>query len=614
MAPPRAPRAPRRPRAGSLERPVNARGYRGTWLLAGIPLLILAFAVSSLPTLPRLPGYVSSFDAGSAAATAAAFDQQFPDRRPGTANARGATDFVAGQLASSGYHVTRDAFDETIAGLGRRRLVNLVAEAPGRSRDAIVVLAHRDDPGSGGLDDNASGTAALLELARTYGAAAGTPQAPLHTIVFLSTDGGAYGGIGAARYAQQALDHRLVLAAIDLDAIAARRPVRIVLASDTASSPDPALVGTARAALLETNGRVAVTHASVWHQLLDLAFPFSLYEQAPFVARGASAIALTTSGDRPPATPDANPQLRPARLRTVGVAVARLLATLDNTGPASTSTRTYVLAGWRRIPGWAIQLLLLAALLPALVAIVDLFARCRRRGIALRPALLGLRARCGFWIGTLVVFELLDLLGLFPHGAPRPVSLETSAAQSWPIVPLLLLGALAGGGWLLVRERLLPRGPLAPEEDIAGHAAALLGLALVAVLVVALDRYALILVLPSLHAWIWLPQLRERARWLRIAVFFAGLAGPFWLVHAFATRLALGFDAPWYLMELAVVHVVSLPFLVVFACWAGVAAQLLTLTCDRYAPYPRAGALPPSALRSSLRRGASGAERRAFGG
>src|SRR6267154_4941255 len=117
MAPPGAPRARRRPRHGSLERPVNARSYRGTWLLAGVPLLIAAFSLSSLPHLPKLAGYVPTFDGSSAAANARALAQQFPDRRPGTNGARGAASFVQQQLEASGYKVTRDTFHETIAGL-----------------------------------------------------------------------------------------------------------------------------------------------------------------------------------------------------------------------------------------------------------------------------------------------------------------------------------------------------------------------------------------------------------------------------------------------------------------------------------------------------------------
>ena len=91
------------------------------------------------------------------------------------------------------------------SGLGEVQLANLVATALGRSTDTIVVMAHRDDTGRRpGANDNASGTAALVELARGYARAdrsAAGGRRPTHTIVFLSTDGGAYGHLGAARFA-----------------------------------------------------------------------------------------------------------------------------------------------------------------------------------------------------------------------------------------------------------------------------------------------------------------------------------------------------------------------------------------------------------------------------
>jgi hypothetical protein len=171
------------------------------------------------------------------------------------------------------------------------------------------------------------------------------------------------------------------------------------------------------------------------------------------------------------------------------------------------------------------------------------------------------------------------------------------------VAGLFFLVLAVSSGWFVARERLIPQHSPTLDEEVAGHTAALLGLLLVAVLVVALNRYALVFVLPSLHAWLWLPQLRDRPRWLRTLVFVAGLAGPLWLVHAFATRLQLGLDAPWYLTELAVVHYVSLPLLVVFAGWLAVAAQLATLTTGRYAPYPRSNELPPRGpVRESMRR------------
>ena len=109
-------------------------------------------------------------------------------------------------------------------GLGRVRLQNLWAVAAGQSSDAIVVMAHRDDTGTGpGANDDATGTAALVELARGYGQG-NTPAAqrvrPAHTIVFLSTDGGAFGGLGAARFVARKPFH--VVATINLTAIGGR--------------------------------------------------------------------------------------------------------------------------------------------------------------------------------------------------------------------------------------------------------------------------------------------------------------------------------------------------------------------------------------------------------
>ncbi len=104
-------------------------------------------------------------------------------------------------------------------GLGRVRLRNLWAVAQGQSSDAIVVMAHRDDTGTGpGANNDASGTAALVELARGY-AQAGTPAGQrvrsAHTIVFLSTDAGSFGGLGALRFAEHSPFH--VVATINLE-------------------------------------------------------------------------------------------------------------------------------------------------------------------------------------------------------------------------------------------------------------------------------------------------------------------------------------------------------------------------------------------------------------
>src|SRR5262249_53242872 len=144
----------RRSRPGSLERPVNARLYRGTWLLVGLPLLLLAFSVARPPALqaPKLP---AAFDGPTAASLATDLASNYPDRRPGTPGARGAAAWFRKALEPYGFDVRSERFTETINGR-RTTLVNLVAERSGLSPDKeVVVMAHRDDGGVGsGLDDN----------------------------------------------------------------------------------------------------------------------------------------------------------------------------------------------------------------------------------------------------------------------------------------------------------------------------------------------------------------------------------------------------------------------------------------------------------------------------
>src|ERR671927_535023 len=79
----------RRPRPGSLERPVSARMYRGTWLLVALPLLVAAFSVAHPAPLPA-PPLPAAFDRKAAETLASDLARSFPDRSPGSPQATGA--------------------------------------------------------------------------------------------------------------------------------------------------------------------------------------------------------------------------------------------------------------------------------------------------------------------------------------------------------------------------------------------------------------------------------------------------------------------------------------------------------------------------------------------
>jgi hypothetical protein len=173
----------------------------------------------------------------------------------------------------------------------------------------------------------------------------------------------------------------------------------------------------------------------------------------------------------------------------------------------------------------------------------------------------------------------------------------------WPSVGLAGAAALVGIGWIVARDRLIPRRVVRAEEELAGYAAALLVLGVVGLLVVATNPFALLFVLPSLHAWLWLPQVRTERPWLRIGVFAAGLIGPALLLGSLAFRYGLGFDAFWYLPKLVAVRYVPLSAFVIVLGWLAAAGQLTALLGGRYAPYPTVAERPPRGpLRETVRR------------
>ncbi len=596
----------RRPRRGSLERPVSGRIYRGTWLLVGLPLLIAAFSVARAPELapPSLP---PAFDERATRALAEQLADTYPDRSPGSAGALGAAQWLSRQLRPFGLPLSTDAFDATIPGLGSRRLQNITAVVSGQSPETIVVMAHRDDSGSGpGANDNASGTAALVELARAYAASPTTlgvsdPVTAAHRIVFLSTDGGRFGALGVERFLASSPYRGDVVAVLNLDAIAGPAAPRLEFAGDFPRSPAAALLRTAGARIQEQTGDPP-RRPSGLGQLVDLGFPYSLYEQAPFVGHGIPAVTVTTAGSRPPEAFTDRPELLSSRrLGQVGRAAQDLLGSLDAGLELAQGTTSYVWVGDRIVRGWALELVLVAALIPFLAAAVDLFARCRRRHIRIAPALRAYRSRAAFWLCAGGLFELFALVGIWPRGAAVPIAPDSRAATDWPVIGLGALAILVMAGWLVARQRLLPRRPATAEEELAGHTAALLALGAVALVVTAINPFALLFLLPSLHAWLWLPQARARLL-VRGALLLAGLAGPLLLLWSLGSRFGLGFDAPWYLAALLAVGYVQLAPLAAVLLWAAAGGQLAALAAGRYAPYPDAAdRAPRGPVRATVR-------------
>jgi acetylornithine deacetylase/succinyl-diaminopimelate desuccinylase-like protein len=177
---------------------LNGRLYRAAF----VPFLF-ALAIASF-SLGARPGALSSTLAPDAFEGAPAFAElqrlaaRFPDRRPGSRGDQELAAYVArtleglGGTAAGGFSVHTYRFDaQTIE--GERSLTNVIAERPGSSSAApILIVAHRDAAARGSAAE-LSGTVALLELARVL-----ATRVTKRTVVLASTSGGSGGDAGAS--------------------------------------------------------------------------------------------------------------------------------------------------------------------------------------------------------------------------------------------------------------------------------------------------------------------------------------------------------------------------------------------------------------------------------
>ncbi len=152
-------------------------------------------------------------------------------RRTGTRGNRVAREYIAAELQASGAQPAPGGFVEPFEFRNRRDSTQLLeganvvgfVEGKDPSLGAIVITAHFDHLGIrppregtppeaahdsiyNGADDNASGTVALLSMARYFAG-----NQPLHTIVFAAVDAEEMGSVGAQEFVDRGWPEHMVL-------------------------------------------------------------------------------------------------------------------------------------------------------------------------------------------------------------------------------------------------------------------------------------------------------------------------------------------------------------------------------------------------------------------
>jgi hypothetical protein len=195
-------------------------------------------------------------------------DDRLAGRLTGSAGADSAAEYIARRFAEVGLQPGREGWfqefriDPDAPGVRRAKLPtmrgrNVIGILPGRDpvlrRETVIVGAHYDHLGSGefgtlnpdstgrihnGADDNASGTAALIHIARTLAA-----SPPLRTVVFIAFSGEELGLIGSSHYVKEPL-YGLdgTVAMINLDMVGRLRNGRLIVYGTETAKEFPALL------------------------------------------------------------------------------------------------------------------------------------------------------------------------------------------------------------------------------------------------------------------------------------------------------------------------------------------------------------------------------------
>lgn len=546
--------------------------YRRAWvvpLVAGLVLVATSFRAET-PVQPTLPPTLQNEQATELVDEAKVFDQRFPDRRPGTTGSFDSAQWMLDRFTQLDGDVSARTVPATTTSPATNRsvsLVNVEATLPGRTRELVVVLAHRDTATSGGRGGDAVGQVALVRLARELAATRDRRR----TYMFVSTDAATLNGGGARVLADRLTKRGGVVAVITLDRLAAPGALRIDATASGTFAPPLGLVQTARIAVDKEGG--IGTSGSLPGQLLQLAAPITLREHGQLLARGLPAVTFTRGDDQLRASGAPRGDGAGADVGAGLRAVQRLVGTLDQVDQVQTAGKTWIASDRRVYRGWALKIFVASLLIPVWVVVIDLVVRRRRTwnlfaivGTTCRAMLAGMTSVVALW--------LLGAIGLLSRTEDRPPN--PGAFEDLRLLGLAAWVLVTVGAWLLARGPDWRRARLhaTRDADNGDIVVGLLALVLIAALTLAINPFTVLFLIPTLHAWPLLVSARVRSHQARAAVWLLGMAGPVVALATIATRGDTGMGAAAYALHL--VQTRSIPPLLCLLL--GAAGGLIVLT------------------------------------
>ncbi len=513
--------------------------YRLALVPAMIAVVIVMFSLEGAPDALEPGTLRGEFDGSRAAASARQIVNNAPDRTPGSEGDSEVADIVAdhfgevttGAVSEQRYEASYDGEDVDMR--------NVLLTLPGETNSTVLVVAARDSAESPGAASSAAATGILIELANTF------RISHRLTYVLASVSGSEAGAAGVRELAENLPDPAAIEAIVVISqpgAAELRSP--FVIASSAGTT-------TASAQLVETASLAAsqqvdqpVGAPSALTQLARLAFPSGLGDQAPLIADGFDAVAISSAGERPLDSADDQPDdVAGDSIEAFGRVVQSTVGALDfSTSSPVHGPRTYVKLGSNLIPGWALVALALALILPAGVVAVDAGLRALRRGLAvgLTAALVWVAARSLPFIGGVTLLYALALVGLVPRPPfpfdPGAYGLGLGAAATFTLIALAIAVSAVALRLRNVTAEAAPTQSLVACGAIATFACLAIWL---------VNPYLALFVAPLAHVWIVATHSGVRGRTGAITTAVLALLPIAAALVAVAAALDLGPSAPW---------------------------------------------------------------------
>jgi len=522
--------------------------YAASTALVALVAAFVFLSISHPATMVQVSTEPTFFDANRSFRAVEELARLYPNRTIGSADAAGSVAWLTESLSTLGIDSDTQTFAATL-GVSEQTLRNVSVVLPGQTREAILVSAPRDpDPMSRRSGPTeASGTGVLLELIQVFAA-----RPHEKTLVFLSTEGAAHGGLGLAHFLQndpRGPDVRTVLSVRSLGGEGHTHLTAAVIGPQTATAGW--LVRLATEGLQDAGLRLRLPN--LFGQVASQALSLWAGEQVAGLREGIPSLALSDP---------AQGTVNPLGLGTQGAAVERLVLSLDaGEFPPSPATAVVLDTG-RFMTTRALEILGLLMLLPSLAMAgtwlgvtsirPDGWMRYLRNLVSFVLPLAALAVAA--WL-----FGVLGLIPRYPHQAP------TTAEATQPRF-LVALALLVLGLTLLFLSRhflgyLRPREPLVMAE-IGKLSLGLIVLAAGLMLLVSHSPFSLLTAVTAAWLWplstcfaepkpwdaVWRPRLRSN-RLLLLAGMTAPLALYLYLVLATPVGWGQGW---WFLLVQAV--------------------------------------------------------------